>query len=57
MENKRLGVGKEVNWPAGQIGQKGNPGVGWFCFADPWPLVGLTLNLSMQFRIKWPMAM
>ena len=50
---QKIGVGKEVNWPAGQIGQKGNPGVAGFVSQTPGAVGYVELIYAIQNKMAY----
>jgi phosphate transport system substrate-binding protein len=50
---EKIGVGKTVNWPAGQIGQKGNPGVAGFVSQTPGAVGYVELIYAIQNKMAY----
>lgn len=50
---EKIGVGKTVNWPAGQIGQKGNPGVAGFVTQTPGAVGYVELLYALQNKMPF----
>ena len=51
---EKIGAGKEVNWPAGQMGQKGNPGVaGYVCAGTPGAVGYVELIYAIQNKMAY----
>jgi phosphate transport system substrate-binding protein len=50
---EKIGVGKTVNWPAGQIGQKGNPGVAGFVTQTPGAIGYVELLYALQNKMPF----
>ena len=50
---EKIGAGKTVNWPAGQIGQKGNPGVAGFVSQTPGSVGYVELIYAIQNKMAY----
>ena len=50
---EKIGTGKTVNWPAGQIGQKGNPGVAGFVSQTPGAVGYVELIYAIQNKMAY----
>ena len=50
---EKIGAGKTVNWPAGQIGQKGNPGVAGFVSQTPGAVGYVELIYAIQNKMAY----
>ena len=50
---EKIGAGKTVNWPAGQIGQKGNPGVAGFVSQTPGAVGYVELIYATQNKMAY----
>lgn len=50
---EKIGAGKTVNWPAGQIGQKGNPGVAGFVSQTPGAVGYVELIYAIQNKMAF----
>ncbi len=50
---EKIGAGKTVNWPAGQIGQKGNPGVAGFVSQTPGAIGYVELIYATQNKMAY----
>ncbi len=50
---EKLGTGKSVNWPAGTIGQKGNPGVAGYAKQTPGAIGYVELLYAMQNKMAY----
>ena len=50
---EKIGAGKTVNWPAGQIGQKGNPGVAGFVSQTPGAIGYVELIYAIQNKMAY----
>lgn len=50
---EKIGTGKSVNWPAGQIGQKGNPGVAGFVTQTPGAVGYVELLYALQNKMAY----
>jgi phosphate transport system substrate-binding protein len=49
----KIGTGKSLNWPAGQIGQKGNPGVAGFVKQTPGAVGYVELLYALQNKMAF----
>ncbi|HVN98054.1 MAG TPA: phosphate ABC transporter substrate-binding protein PstS [Syntrophorhabdaceae bacterium] len=49
----KIGAGKTVNWPAGQIGQKGNPGVAGYVSQTPGAVGYVELIYAIQNKMAY----
>ncbi|MEI6153647.1 MAG: phosphate ABC transporter substrate-binding protein PstS [Deltaproteobacteria bacterium] len=49
----KMGTGKSINWPAGQIGQKGNPGVAGYVKQTPGSVGYVELLYAMQNKMAY----
>lgn len=49
----KLGTGKSVNWPAGSIGQKGNPGVAGYVKQTPGAVGYVELLYAIQNKMSY----
>jgi phosphate transport system substrate-binding protein len=50
---EKIGTGKTVNWPAGQIGQKGNPGVAGYVTQTPGAVGYVELIYAIQNKMAY----
>jgi phosphate transport system substrate-binding protein len=50
---EKLGTGKSLNWPAGQIGQKGNPGVAGYVKQTPGAVGYVELLYALQNKMAF----
>lgn len=50
---EKIGAGKTVNWPAGQIGQKGNPGVAGYVSQTPGAVGYVELIYAIQNKMAY----
>lgn len=50
---EKLGAGKSLNWPAGQIGQKGNPGVAGYVKQTPGSVGYVELLFALQNKMAF----
>lgn len=50
---EKIGAGKSVNWPAGQIGQKGNPGVAGYVQQTPGAVGYVELIYAIQNKMAY----
>jgi phosphate transport system substrate-binding protein len=50
---EKIGEGKSVNWPAGQIGQKGNPGVAGYVKQTPGGIGYVELIYAIQNKMVY----
>jgi phosphate transport system substrate-binding protein len=50
---EKIGTGKTVNWPAGQIGQKGNPGVAGYVSQTPGAVGYVELIYALQNKMSY----
>jgi len=50
---EKMGLGKSVNWPAGQIGQKGNPGVAGYVKQTPGAIGYVELLYAIQNKMPY----
>lgn len=50
---ERLGTGKSLNWPANQIGQKGNPGVAGYIKQTPGAIGYVELVYALQNKMAY----
>ncbi|MBA4419227.1 MAG: phosphate ABC transporter substrate-binding protein PstS [Syntrophus sp. (in: bacteria)] len=50
---EKIGVGKSLNWPAGQIGQKGNPGVAGYVKQTPGSIGYVELIYALQNKMVY----
>ena len=50
---EKIGAGKTVNWPAGQIGQKGNPGVAGYISQTPGAVGYVELIYAIQNKMAY----
>ncbi len=50
---EKIGVGKSLNWPAGQIGQKGNPGVAGYVKQTPGGIGYVELIYAVQNKMVY----
>lgn len=50
---EKIGAGKTVNWPAGQIGQKGNPGVAGYVLQTPGAVGYVELIYAIQNKMAY----
>ncbi len=50
---EKIGVGKSLNWPAGQIGQKGNPGVAGYVKQTPGGIGYVELIYALQNKMVY----
>jgi phosphate transport system substrate-binding protein len=50
---EKLGAGKSLNWPAGQIGQKGNPGVAGYVKQTPGGIGYVELIYALQNKMVY----
>ncbi|MCX5817987.1 MAG: phosphate ABC transporter substrate-binding protein PstS [Proteobacteria bacterium] len=50
---EKMGTGKSINWPAGQIGQKGNPGVAGYVKQTPGSIGYVELLYAMQNKMPY----
>ena len=50
---EKIGAGKTVNWPAGQIGQKGNPGVAGYVSQTPGAVGYVELIYATQNKMAY----
>jgi phosphate transport system substrate-binding protein len=50
---ERLGIGKSLNWPANQIGQKGNPGVAGYVKQTPGAIGYVELVYALQNKMAY----
>jgi len=50
---ERLGTGKSLNWPANQIGQKGNPGVAGYVKQTPGAIGYVELLYALQNKMAY----
>jgi phosphate transport system substrate-binding protein len=50
---EKLGTGKSVNWPQGQIGQKGNPGVAGYIKQTPGAVGYVELLYALQNKMPY----
>jgi phosphate transport system substrate-binding protein len=49
----KIGMGKSLNWPAGQIGQKGNPGVAGYVKQTPGSVGYVELLYALQNKMAF----
>jgi len=49
----KIGTGKSLNWPAGQIGQKGNPGVAGYVKQTPGSVGYVELLYALQNKMAY----
>lgn len=50
---EKMGTGKSINWPAGQIGQKGNPGVAGYVKQTPGSVGYVELLYALQNKMAY----
>ncbi len=50
---EKMGVGKSVNWPAGSIGQKGNPGIAGYVKQTPGAIGYVELLYAIQNKMAY----
>ena len=50
---EKIGTGKSLNWPAGQIGQKGNPGVAGYVKQTPGSVGYVELLYALQNKMAF----
>ncbi len=50
---EKIGTGKSLNWPAGQIGQKGNPGVAGYVRQTPGAVGYVELLYALQNKMAF----
>ena len=50
---QKIGLGKSVNWPAGSIGQKGNPGVAGYVKQTPGAIGYVELLYAVQNKMPY----
>ncbi len=50
---EKMGLGKSVNWPAGSIGQKGNPGVAGYVKQTPGAIGYVELLYAVQNKMPY----
>lgn len=50
---EKIGLGKSVNWPAGSIGQKGNPGVAGYVKQTPGAIGYVELLYAVQNKMPY----
>jgi len=50
---EKIGAGKSLNWPAGQIGQKGNPGVAGYVKQTPGAIGYVELLYAIQNKMPY----
>jgi len=50
---EKIGLGKSVNWPAGSIGQKGNPGVAGYVKQTPGAIGYVELLYAVQNKMAY----
>lgn len=50
---EKMGTGKSINWPAGQIGQKGNPGVAGYVKQTPGSIGYVELLYALQNKMAY----
>ena len=50
---EKIGAGKSLNWPAGQIGQKGNPGVAGYVKQTPGGIGYVELIYALQNKMVY----
>lgn len=50
---EKIGAGKSLNWPAGQIGQKGNPGVAGYVKQTPGAVGYVELLYAIQNKMPY----
>lgn len=50
---EKIGLGKSVNWPAGSIGQKGNPGVAGYVKQTPGAIGYVELLYAIQNKMPY----